>query len=113
MPKQYRLIDGIVISFSLRCAGRLHSKCGENSTPTSLQFTEKWFKNGMVLSRYSLSESNMKDIFSLLTALILGYICFMGVVFFVGKLIFPFLTKEELKKRNIDLKRRTTLLSER
>lgn len=42
----------------------------------------------------------MKDIVVLLTVFALGYIAFMIVVILLGKLIFPFLTKEELERRN-------------
>jgi hypothetical protein len=42
----------------------------------------------------------MKDIVVLLTVFAIGYIAFVIVVIFLGKLIFPFLTKEELERRN-------------
>jgi hypothetical protein len=42
----------------------------------------------------------MKDIFIFLAAFALGYMAFVSITLFLGKLIFPFLTKEELKKRN-------------
>ena len=41
----------------------------------------------------------MKDIILILTAYIVGYICFMISMVFLIKLFFPFFTKEELKKR--------------
>jgi len=46
----------------------------------------------------------MNEIISFLTALILGYICFIGAVFFLGKLFFPLRTKDELKKQRLNLK---------
>ncbi len=49
----------------------------------------------------------MKDVIMLIAVFVIGYMSFLLVVFFLGKLIFPFLTEEELKRRNtlINLKR--------
>lgn len=41
----------------------------------------------------------MKDIILILTAYMVGYVCFMISVIFLIKLFFPFFTKEELEKR--------------
>jgi hypothetical protein len=53
----------------------------------------------------------MKDIIVLLTALLLGYICFVTVGLFLVKVFFPVLTKEELKRRRMALKRQRMLMS--
>jgi len=42
----------------------------------------------------------MNDIIVFSAVLMVGYLCFMGIVVFLGKVFFPFLTKEELEKRN-------------
>lgn len=55
-------------------------------------------------------NTNMKDVILLLTALFLGYICFVGVVFLLGRLFFPFLTKEELKQHRMNLKKHKALM---
>ena len=48
----------------------------------------------------------MWDVLSLLTALILGYICFVSVGLFLIELLFPFLTKEEMaQRRKINFKK--------
>lgn len=53
------------------------------------------------------------DILTLLTALVFGYICFVSVGLFLVKLLFPFLTKEELKKQRLALRRHKTMISAR
>jgi len=55
----------------------------------------------------------MKDILLFLSAIFLGYICFASAGLFLGQLFFPFLSKEELKKRKMELKRQKTLIPKR
>ena len=46
----------------------------------------------------------MSDVIFFLFVFIIGYICFIGIVLVLGKLFFPFYTKEELaKKRHLAL----------
>jgi hypothetical protein len=47
----------------------------------------------------------MRDIIAFLTTLILGYICFIGLIFFLGKLFFPFFTGDELRRKENRWKR--------
>jgi hypothetical protein len=42
----------------------------------------------------------MNDVILFLIVFIIGYICFMSIVLLIGKLFFPFFTKEEHEKRN-------------
>jgi hypothetical protein len=42
----------------------------------------------------------MNDFVLFLIAFVLGYLAFMGIIIFIGKIIFPFFTKEEQNKRN-------------
>ncbi len=46
----------------------------------------------------------MKDVILFLIVFIIGYICFVSIVFFMSKLFFPFFTKEEHEKRNNAIK---------
>jgi len=46
-----------------------------------------------------VKDSVMKDIIIFLIVFVLSYLSFIGGVFVLGKLLFPFFTKEELKKR--------------
>lgn len=41
----------------------------------------------------------MKDVILFLNVFIIGYICFLGIVFVLVKLFFPFFTKEEHERR--------------
>jgi uncharacterized membrane protein len=43
----------------------------------------------------------MSDFALFIIAFVLGYLVFMGIIIFIGKIVFPFLTKEEQAKRNL------------
>jgi hypothetical protein len=45
-------------------------------------------------------KQNMKDIIIFIIVLIIGYASFMGIALLLIKLFFPFMTAEELEKRN-------------
>jgi CheY-like chemotaxis protein len=52
----------------------------------------------------------MRDIIALLTEFFLGYICFIGAVFFLARLFFP-LAKDELNKQKMRLRNRKVLIN--
>ena len=43
----------------------------------------------------------MSDFVLFLISFVFGYLVFMGIIIFVGKIVFPFLTKEELDKNKM------------
>lgn len=63
-------------------------------------------QGGMILLIHHVKCNNMSNVIYFLIISTIGYICFIGIVFFLGKLFFPFFTKEELEKRKnlIDLR---------
>ncbi len=42
----------------------------------------------------------MRDVIFLAIVFLISYICFIGILFGLFKLFFPFFTKEELEQRN-------------
>jgi CheY-like chemotaxis protein len=46
----------------------------------------------------------MKDVLLFVTVFLIGYLCFIGIVFGLLKLFFPFFTKEEIEQRSDLLK---------
>jgi hypothetical protein len=51
----------------------------------------------------------MKENISFLTPLTLGYICFIGAVFFLAKLFLHLLAKDEQKKQTLNLKNKVLI----